>query len=101
MSTFRAVVVLSLVSLSVVAVPVAAPKEEETKPPPRPPIKTDVARMVRTVAHTIPKRLKRSPHDVRRFACRAASNKSDQLLAETSCHSSPTLALGEYVLMLA
>lgn len=98
MSTFRNGLVLSVLATAFVLA--SSPKEEETKPAP-PPTKTDVARIVHVAAQTLPQRLRRSPDDVRRFACGVASNSSDKAQTRTACHNYPYLALGKYILPLA
>ncbi len=85
----------SVAALVLVAVP-----GEEKKPPP-PPTKTDVARVIRASAQTIPQRLKRSPHDARRLACQAYGKTSDKARTRTACHNYPYLALGRHILPIA
>lgn len=98
MSTFRNGLVLSVLATALVLA--SSPKEEETKPAP-PPTKTDVARIVHVVAQTLPQRLRRSPDDARRLACRASGRVSDKAQTRTACHNYPYLAFRSHILPFA
>lgn len=98
MSTYRNGLALS--GFVIATLLVGGPKEEETKPPP-PPVETDVARVVRVAAQMLPQRLKRSPQDARRLACRESGRVSDKVRIATACHNYPYLALRSHILPIA
>lgn len=78
--------------VAVIAVTVVVLREEKKSDPVPAAEREDLPRMIPATKQTLPQRLKKSPHEMRRLVCRASEGVPGDAYAVAACHNYPSLA---------